>query len=213
MSILDPRSIVVALTVSTAVMALVLDYIRRHYPLRVSGHGSWAAAGALFTIGAFLFSGRDLWLPNSIALMPPNILLIGGAILYYVGCRKYYELPVRWRSWLILLILFTFGMAWWTYVTPSYVIRTILFTGTQIVIYSVNLLMLLQREGRRLPVRLVEAFMVLLIAVALMRMITISARSAGGLSRRSCRQSMPALSLFRTSFSSSAPCSWRQTGS
>ncbi len=175
MNTLDPRSIIFMASLICGLMAVVLYFIRRSYPRHIGGLGYWASAAALWFFGAMLLGGRNLGLSDLVVVLLPNLMLMGGALLYYMGCRIFFGQSTQWRSWLVLFIVFCLGFAWWLYVQRSYINRLIFFVLTVLVLYSANLRVLLQHGGKRLAVRLVETFLVFQIVVVLFRLATLPA--------------------------------------
>lgn len=175
MNTLDPRSIIFMASLICGLMAVVLYFIRRSYPRHIGGLGYWASAAALWFFGAMLLGSRNLGLPDLVVVLLPNTMLMGGALLYYMGCRIFFGQPTQWRFWLALFIVFCLGFAWWLYVQRSYVNRLIFFVLTVLVLYSANLRVLLRHGGKRLAVRLVETFLAFQIIVVLFRLVTLPA--------------------------------------
>ena len=58
MTNLDPRSMIALAGFMSAVMAMVLLFMRRHYPPRIRGVGVWAAAPLLWLLSTVLFGAR-----------------------------------------------------------------------------------------------------------------------------------------------------------
>ncbi|MBS7351300.1 MAG: GGDEF domain-containing protein [Comamonas sp.] len=172
MQLLDPRSIIIVASLTYGLMAVVLYLMRRNYPRNIRGLGHWAGAAALWFCSAMLLSGRNLGLPDFVVVLLPNIMLVGGTLLYYMGCRLFFEQPARWWPWLVLFVVFALGFAGWVYIHNSYVNRLILFTATVLAIYMANLGVLLQHGGKRLSVRVVELFLAFQIVIVLSRMVT-----------------------------------------
>ena len=54
MTNLDPRSMIALAGFMSAVMAMVLLFMRRHYPPSIRGVGGWAAAPLLWLLSAVL---------------------------------------------------------------------------------------------------------------------------------------------------------------
>lgn len=172
MTVLDPRSIIVMSSLTSGLMAVVLYFMRRSYPRHIGGLGYWASATAIWFFAAALFGSRGRGLPDFVVVLMPNVMLLVGALLYYMGCRTFFGQETRWRPWILLLVLFTLGFAWWLYGQRSYTGRLFLLATTVFLLYSANFWVLLRHGGKRLPVRLVETFLVLQMVVLLWRMIT-----------------------------------------
>lgn len=172
MTILDPRSIIIVATITYGLMAVVLYLMRRGYPPHIGGIGYWIAGAVLWFCSSMFLSARNLGLPDFVVILLPNMMLVGGTLLYYIGYRVFLGQTVRWQPWLILFLAFGMSFVWWLYVNKSYTNRLILFTATFLTIYIANLRVLLQHGGKRLPVRVVEFFLVFQIVVVFSRMVT-----------------------------------------
>ena len=169
---LDPRSIIVVASLTYGLMAIVLYLMRRNYPRHIRGLGHWAGAALLWFCSAIFFSGRNLGLPDWAVVLLPNMMMVGGALLYYMGCRLFVGQPARWRPWLALFLVFSLSFAGWLYLYNDYTSRMMLFTATILAVYVANLRVLVQHGGQRLPVRVVEVFLTFQIAVVFLRMVT-----------------------------------------
>lgn len=168
MSTLDPRTIIVIAVLTSALMAVVLAFMRASYPRSIHGLGLWATAAATWVIAAIFFSIRDADLPQSVVVVIPNLLLLAGSIAYLAGCQRFFDQPVQWRWWggflaLTLLILF-----WNTDVRPDFVGRLITVTLAVGLVYTANLWFLQRQGARGLPVMLIKIVLLvhLLVIVA-----------------------------------------------
>ena len=95
---LDPRSMIALAGFMSAVMAVVLLFMRRHYPPSIRGVGAWAAAPLLWLASTILFSARGL-IPDWLSLVLANQLLVLGTVTYYMGTRSFMGQPLSWRLW------------------------------------------------------------------------------------------------------------------
>ncbi|QXL85783.1 GGDEF domain-containing protein [Comamonas sp. NLF-1-9] len=166
-------------TLMGALMAVVLWFMRRHYPAHIHGIGYWAISPALWVVAALLFGNRNAGWPAALTVVLANLLLMLGAIAYLVGCQRFFKRPQRWRAWLAVAGAASLGLAWLTHVQPSYTARLIVITAVLIGIYLSNLLLLLRHGGNRLPVRLVEITLAAHIAALLVRLLTAATGLAG----------------------------------
>ena len=78
MTNLDPRSMIALAGFMSAVMAMVLLFMRRHYPPSIRGVGGWAAAPLLWLLSAVLFGARGA-IPDWLGLVLANQLLVLGS--------------------------------------------------------------------------------------------------------------------------------------
>lgn len=123
---LDIRSLTVALTSVSAVLSIILFLIwrsRRTYP----GFGLWTAGNALYAAGFMLIALRGL-VPNTLSIVPANILLLSAAVLFLEGVRRFRGIAGRPISNMSLVVLPVLLIAYFTFVTDD--------TGMRVVVYS-----------------------------------------------------------------------------
>ena len=92
MTNLDPRSMIALGGFMSAVMAMVLLFMRRHYPPSIRGVGGWAAA-PLIWLGSTLLFGMRGAIPDWLGLVLANQLLVLGNVTYYMGTRQFMGQP------------------------------------------------------------------------------------------------------------------------
>ena len=76
---LDPRSMIAMAGFMSAIMAIVLLFMRRYYPPSIRGVGAWAAAPLLWLVSTVLFGARGL-IPDWLSLVLANQLLVLGTV-------------------------------------------------------------------------------------------------------------------------------------
>ena len=172
MTPLDPRSLIAMGGLMAALMAVVLLFMRRYYPRSIQGLGYWASAPLIWLAATVLFLGRGV-LPDLLALVTANTLLLLGTTAYYIGCRRFLGHGGGWRLWGGVAAVSVPVFTWLTYGYPHYPTRLGAFTALMLCIYAANLRFLLRHGGQRFPVRLVEVVLVLHIAVLLLRFSSI----------------------------------------
>ncbi|MDP3228952.1 MAG: GGDEF domain-containing protein [Acidovorax sp.] len=178
MTNLDPRSMIALAGFMSAVMAMVLLFMRRYYPPSIRGVGNWAAAPLLWLVSTVLFVVRGA-IPDWLGLVLANQLLVLGSVTYYMGTRKFMGQPSTWRTWNWVLAGTTVVFIWLTYGWPNYPLRVSFFTVVSGVLYAVQLRFMLRHGGRNFPVRLVEVVLVLHLVVLAVRLGSIMAGNAG----------------------------------
>ena len=164
--------------VMSAVMAIVLLFMRRYYPPSIRGVGAWAAAPVLWLLSTLLLSARG-WAPDWLSLVLANQLLVLGTVTYYMGTRAFMGQPVDWRPWAWLMAGTTLVFIGLTYWLPNYALRVGFFTVVMAVIYLAQMRFMLRHGGRNFPVRLVEVILALHVSVLAMRLVSILAGEAG----------------------------------
>ncbi len=176
---LDPRSMIAMAGFMSAIMAIVLLFMRRYYPPSIRGVGAWAAAPLLWLVSTVLFGARGL-IPDWLSLVLANQLLVLGTVTYYMGTRSFMGQPAVWRHWNWLMVGTTLVFIVLTYWMPHYALRVGFFTVVMEVIYIAQMRFILRHGGRNFPVRLVEVVLALHMAVLAMRLISIVTGNAGG---------------------------------
>lgn len=175
---LDPRSMIAMAGFMAAVMAIVLVFMRRHYPPSIRGVGAWAAATLLWLTSTVLFGMRGL-VPDWLSLVMANQLLVLGTVTYYMGTRSFMGQPTTWRPWNWLMAGTTLVFIVLTYALPHYALRVGFFTAVMGGIYIVQLRFMLRHGGRNFPVRLVELVLLLHLAILAVRLVFILTGNAG----------------------------------
>ena len=178
MTNLDPRSMIALAGFMSAVMAMVLLFMRRHYPPSIRGVGGWAAAPLLWLLSAVLFGARGA-IPDWLGLVLANQLMVLGSVTYYMGTRQFMGQPATWRTWNWVMAGTTVVFAWLTYGWPNYAVRVGFFTVVMGVLYAEQLRFMLRHGGRNFPVRLVEVTLGLHMLVLGVRLGSILAGHAG----------------------------------
>jgi len=178
MTNLDPRSMIALAGFMSAVMAMVLLFMRRHYPPSIRGVGGWAAAPLLWLLSTVLFGARGV-IPDWLGLVLANQLLVLGSVTYYMGTRQFMGQPATWRTWNWVMAGTTVVFAWLTYGWPNYAVRVGFFTVVMGALYAAQLRFMLRHGGRNFPVRLVEVMLGLHMLVLGVRLVSILAGHAG----------------------------------
>ncbi|MDY0108028.1 MAG: GGDEF domain-containing protein [Giesbergeria sp.] len=178
MTQLDPRSLIAMGGFMAALMAVVLLFMRRYYPRSIQGIGHWASAPLIWLTATVLFIGRGV-LPDLLAMVAANTLLLLGTTAYYIGCRRFLGHGGGWRLWGGVAAVSVLVFTWLTYGYPHYPTRLGTFTALMLCVYGATLRFLLRHGGGRFPVRLVEVVLVLHIGVLLLRFSSILAGRGG----------------------------------
>lgn len=178
MTTLDPRSMIAMAGFMSAVMAIVLLFMRRHYPPSIRGVGAWALAPLLWLASTVLFGARG-FIPDWLSLVLANELLVLGTVTYYMGTRAFMNQPTTWRVWRWALVGTTLVFIWLTYWMPHYALRVAFFTVAMGAVYAAQLRFMLRHGEQTFPVRLVEVVLGLHMGVLIMRLVSILTGNAG----------------------------------
>ncbi len=176
---LDPRSLITIAGILAALMAVVLAFMRRHYPAHIKGLGYWAAAPTLWLLSTLLYSGRDTTLPTLLSVVGANTVLMLGSVCYYMGCRTFFGHASTWRTWGLYLLLAVLLQTGVDIVAQNYQVRLIVFTALALAIYAANLRFMLRFGGRRLPARMAQLVLGGHFLVLFVRLTTASAGMVG----------------------------------
>lgn len=175
---LDPRSMIAMAGFMSAVMAIVLLFMRRHYPPSIRGVGAWAAAPLLWLASTVLFGARGI-IPDWFSLVLANQLLVLGTVTYYMGTRSFMGQPLTWRRWNWVMAGTTIVFITLTYWLPNYALRVGFFSIVMGAIYIAQMRFMLRHGGRNFPVRLVEVVLALHMVVLATRLISILTGNTG----------------------------------
>lgn len=178
MTKLDPRSLIAMAGFMSAVMAVVLLFMRRHYPPWIHGVGAWAAAPVAWLVSTVLFGTRG-FVPDWLSLILANQLLVLGTVVYYMGTRRFMGQATPWRLWNAVMVATTVVFTLLTYWLPHYALRVGFFTLVMGAIYGAQLRFMLRHGGNGFPVRMVEVVLVLHMGVLGVRLASILSGHAG----------------------------------
>ena len=81
----------------------------------------WCASTVLFGLRGHL--------PDLFSVVLANEVLMGGVLAYHVGNQYFFTGQARWKGWTLVVLGCLPVMAWFTWVSPSYDVRLILFTS------------------------------------------------------------------------------------
>lgn len=175
---LDPRSLIAMAGFMSAIMAVVLLFMRRNYPRSIHGVGGWAGAPLLWLGSTTIFVMGSAFSPEA-SLVLANQLLVLGTVSYYLGTRRFLGQPVNWRLWGGTMagttLVFIALTCWW----PNYLLRIGFFSVFMVVLYGALLRFLLRHGGPHFPVRLVEVVVVVHLFVQCARLAAIFVGAAG----------------------------------
>ena len=162
----------------SAMMAVVLLFMRRNYPPNIRGLDYWAAAPVLWLASTVLFSARDE-LPDLLTMVLANQALVLGATVHYIGSRRFLGHGGGWAVWGSVMAASTLVFMWLTYVAPSYTLRIAIFTLMMATLYGAHLRFLWRHGGKGFPMRLVQVVLATHIVVLCTRFISVLMGRAG----------------------------------
>ncbi len=156
----------------SAVMAIVLLFMRRHYPPSIRGVGAWALAPLLWLASTLLFGARD-FIPAWLSLVVANQLLVLGSLVYYMGMRVFLGYTFDWRFWGVVIAVSTTVFVALTYWFPSYELRVGFFAVLMGCIYAAQLRFMLRHGQPSFPLRLVQVVLATHILILAVRLVSL----------------------------------------
>ncbi|MBK6294356.1 MAG: GGDEF domain-containing protein [Rhodoferax sp.] len=115
---LDPRGMGITLSLSAALLALVLLLTNRALGRGLPGMQQ-AACGVLLASVGFALNMLQAWLTPLVALVLAVVLMVAGVALVLGGVRLLRDMPARW-GWLLACCLAGLAIAlWFGLVTPN----------------------------------------------------------------------------------------------
>lgn len=124
---IDMRTIIISYLISNAICVSVIMLLWLHNRRRFAGLGYWLADFIIQFLALMLNAMRGI-LPDFLALTISNTLLIGGALLLYIGLEHFTERRgSQLHNW-IFLAIFMFAHGWFTLVDPNLAMRNIIFS-------------------------------------------------------------------------------------
>ena len=178
MATLDPRSIVVLAGLISLMMALVLFFMRRSYPVAIGGLREWTAA-PFFFFGASVFFGLRGSIPDVLSIVLANMLVYTGTVLSYVGSRRFFGKPPRVLPWAALGGLLLIMMVWWSYFAPSFTQRLLFASASLVLVFAFHIALYLRQERLSFSGRFMLVAMSVQIFALLGRMLSVGAGAAG----------------------------------
>lgn len=119
MNLVDPRTLILMASLLGALMALVLELLRRSIPEPVPGLREWAQ-GTWLAFGAAILFGLRGRVPDLLSVTLANATLSTAFLLHLAGTRRFFGAPMPWRAWLAALAAAMAAVAWFTHVEPSF---------------------------------------------------------------------------------------------
>jgi diguanylate cyclase (GGDEF)-like protein len=171
MQLLDLRTIVVLTGMMSGLMALVVLSLKRTYPKSILGLGEWALALMLLFGGGFTAALRG-YVPDSLGLTLPNLMLSAGIYLCYVGSQRFFRIQPRPVAWIVLIVGVSVVQIWFTYAQPSYQVRLIAINALMVALFAAHGLLFLKQGLTGFAKILLFAVMLFMSQISLARLVT-----------------------------------------
>lgn len=142
---LDPRTIMFVTACMGPVLAMVLLSLRTTYPSSIRGLGWWAQGTWWIFMGVILVALRD-WIPAVLSIVVGNALIIIGTWHWLVGTNKFLGLRAHRRAWAIVVAISIAVIAWFYFVQPSFVMRSVAIGVVMVALLTVHADKLLRQK-------------------------------------------------------------------
>ena len=140
----------IVFVINFVAIGLVWAYVARRYPNLESAR-FWTAAAFVAALGAAVAMTRGFIDPQArtLLLIP---LLLGGSLLVLaiclaaMGIRRFYGVPVSWRTTFVIVALNFAGLAYFIW-QDNMVMRILIYSGFQVLPIAMTLPLLLSRRN------------------------------------------------------------------
>ena len=166
----DPRTIIVMASVMSLMMGGVMFFLRRIYPPSIQGLLHWAIAPFLCFLSTALLAARGL-VPDVISSVGGNLILLGGAVVFYFGSQLFHDIAPKYKFWLAMLGASAPVFVWFVAVNPLYEVRVVLFTALMLLIVAAHARVLLAAGHTNVFTRPTGYLLILQCGFLLMRMV------------------------------------------
>ncbi|WP_245621007.1 GGDEF domain-containing protein [Paraburkholderia ferrariae] len=125
---LDPA---VAIAISALMSLMLTPLLGSLLRSRMPGVSDWFASNLMMVVALplILLRGR---IPDAVSVVVANELMALSAVIYYVGCARFLQRPVRWSVLIAGLVALGAALVYWRYVVdsiPQRVLVTVLFSA------------------------------------------------------------------------------------
>lgn len=169
---LDLRTVLISYAVSNGLCLLVVRRLWLQYRQRWPELKFWLADYGLQFAAVSVIVLRNV-IPDWVSIMLGGPLILGGAILLYIGLERYVGRPGPQRHNYLLLAVFITAQAYFAFVQPSLLARTLIFSVCLLIISAQCSWLLLRRvpAGLRPATQLAGMIFALYGAVSLGRIV------------------------------------------
>lgn len=147
---LDTRTAVLLITAMSLLMAVIFFALRRSYPDSIHGLSTWGTALLLIVIGSVFATTKGI-LPLFFYTVLPNFLLCTGIYLLYAGTQLLHKQQPRYGRWMACICAFVAVTAWFTWVSPDYVMRLRVINVLMLLLFCSEAVFLAQQRPVNFP--------------------------------------------------------------
>lgn len=166
----DPRAIIVMASLMSLLMGGVMFFLRRIYPPNIRGLLHWAIAPFLCFIASALFAARG-FVPDLISSAGSNLILLGGALLFYFGSQRFHDIKPSYKLWGGVLGASAPLFVWFIAIDSRYEVRVVLFTALMAGILAAHARLLLTVGRANVFTRPTGYLLILQCGFLLLRMV------------------------------------------
>ncbi|MFC5302034.1 GGDEF domain-containing protein [Azospira restricta] len=178
MELINPRTFLIVANLLGLLCALVLWVQAKSFPADIGGLRDWAKAVVLMGCASGLASLRGL-IPDAFAIVLAAALLLSGELLLVIGLLRYSGRTPQWRPAVDAVAGLVLLVAWLTWGSPSYPGRIFIMALAHIAFFALGAWLAQQAKPAGFGSRLLSAMFVLGVAVAVLRIATLSTDFAG----------------------------------
>jgi diguanylate cyclase (GGDEF)-like protein len=168
---LDLRTVILLSGLMGALMALVLTFLQRSTLNSIKGPMEWAWAALTCVVAALALGARGI-LPDFLAVVVGNLLLIGAICLYSIGTRRFFSLPPRIPLFASILVISGLLLTWYGVVKPDYSVRLQFVSALLALIFLQHAWMLHRRSQGSFAFRFTMTILLLQSVVSMARAVT-----------------------------------------
>lgn len=168
MNAIDPRTVMLLAGLMGGLMSLVMFFLRRNYPRTIHGLGEWTSAMLILFVAGIVTAFRGP-IPDAVAVMLINLLLLGGTYLLFVGSQRFFGQASAVRTHSAALGVVCAVLLWFTVMEPSYRWRLLILTGVLGYLFGAHAWLLLRQPRKTSSLVFVATVLCCAAAIQLLR--------------------------------------------
>jgi diguanylate cyclase (GGDEF)-like protein len=180
-------------------LGLIWAYVARSYP-KFDAARFWAGASFFGAMGAALATLHVFFPETLLPLMAGGTVMIFAAGLGMMGIERFYDLPTRWLTTLLITAVSGAALAFFIFAEDGKAMRILIYSFGQVLPFALSLKMLFSsHDGRKSPgARLAGVISIVIIALYALRAVGFVAHLGGDFSaiRANPTQSILMLTLM-----------------
>src|SRR5476649_2404655 len=157
-------------TLMGGAMCVVLFSASRSFPSEIGGLRQWTL-GLFALVCAACFYGLRTTLPDAVAMLSANALLLWGIGLSLIGTEKFYGRAPSWRLFHAIWLAGMLGVGWLRLVQPDFGLRIAVFSALVLLFYARQAWLIARHGERHLSTYFFGGLMLLQAVVVLTRTV------------------------------------------